>query len=86
MCRCEEVDVATVLRARDELAYLADHDPLTGVANRRRFTARLAECLHADRGPALLLVDVDHFKDINDIRGHAAGDRVMRTLARTLAA
>jgi diguanylate cyclase (GGDEF)-like protein/PAS domain S-box-containing protein len=79
-------DITEELRAREELAYLADHDPLTGVANRRRFTARLAECLQADRGPALLLVDVDHFKDINDIRGHAAGDRVMRTLARALAA
>jgi diguanylate cyclase (GGDEF)-like protein len=79
-------DVTEDRRAREELAYLADHDPLTGVANRRRFTARLAECLQADRGPALLLVDVDHFKDINDIRGHAAGDRVMRTLARALAA
>jgi diguanylate cyclase (GGDEF)-like protein/PAS domain S-box-containing protein len=78
-------DVTEDIRAREELAYLADHDPLTGVANRRRFTARLAECLQADRGPALLLVDVDHFKDINDIRGHAAGDRVMRALARTLA-
>ncbi|MCX6462621.1 MAG: EAL domain-containing protein [Pseudonocardiales bacterium] len=79
-------DVTEELRAREELAYLAEHDPLTGIANRRRFTARLAECLQEDRGPALLLVDVDHFKDINDIRGHAAGDKVMRTLARVLAA
>ena len=79
-------DVTKDVRAREELAYLADHDPLTGIANRRRLTARLAECLQEDRGPALLLVDVDHFKDINDIRGHAAGDRVMRTLAKVLSA
>jgi diguanylate cyclase (GGDEF)-like protein len=79
-------DVTEELRRREELAYLAEHDPLTGIANRRRFTARLAECLEEDRGPALLLIDVDHFKDINDIRGHAAGDRVMRTLAKTLSA
>ncbi len=79
-------DVTDELRAREELVYLAEHDPLTGIANRRRFTARLAECLQDDRGPALLLVDVDHFKDINDIRGHAAGDKVMRTLARALSA
>lgn len=79
-------DVTKDVRAREELAYLADHDPLTGIANRRRLTARLAECLQEDRGPALLLIDVDHFKDINDIRGHAAGDRVMRMLAKVLAA
>jgi diguanylate cyclase (GGDEF)-like protein len=79
-------DVTEQHRARAELAYLAEHDPLTGVANRRRFTARLEECLADARGAALLLVDVDNFKDINDIRGHAAGDRVMRMLARTLGA
>lgn len=79
-------DVTEQHRARAELAFLADHDPLTGIANRRRITGRLEECLADERGVALLLVDVDNFKDINDIRGHAAGDRVMRTLARTLGA
>ncbi len=77
-------DVTEQHRAREELAFLAERDPLTGIANRRRFTTRLAECLDAPRGAALLLVDVDNFKDINDIRGHAAGDRVIRTLARAL--
>ncbi|MBC8091934.1 MAG: EAL domain-containing protein, partial [Pseudonocardia sp.] len=79
-------DVTEQQRARAELAYLAEHDPLTGVANRRRITARLQECLTDTRGAALLLVDVDRFKDVNDIRGHAAGDRVMRMLAATLGA
>lgn len=79
-------DVTDQHRARAELAFLAEHDPLTGIANRRRITGRLEECLADERGVALLLVDVDNFKDINDIRGHAAGDRVMRTLARTLGA
>lgn len=77
-------DVTEQHRARAELAFLAEHDPLTGVANRRRITVRLQESLADARGAALLLVDVDNFKDINDIRGHASGDRVMRTLARTL--
>lgn len=79
-------DVTEQHRAREELAFLAERDPLTGIANRRRFTTRLAECLDDPRGAALLLVDVDNFKDINDIRGHAAGDRVMRTLAGALSA
>lgn len=79
-------DVTEQHRARQELAYLAEHDPLTGVANRRRITAWLAECAEQDRGGALLLIDVDNFKDINDLRGHAVGDRVMRSLARTVSA
>lgn len=79
-------DVTEQHRARAELAYLAEHDPLTGVANRRRLTARLEECLADARGAALLVVDVDRFKDVNDLRGHLAGDRVMRMLAVTLSA
>lgn len=78
-------DVTEQHRARTELAYLAEHDPLTGVANRRRITARLAEYGLDPLGAALLLIDIDNFKDINDLRGHAAGDRVIRRIARTIA-
>jgi diguanylate cyclase (GGDEF)-like protein/PAS domain S-box-containing protein len=77
-------DVTEQRRARDELAYLAEHDPLTGLANRRRITARLAECAAQPGGATLLLIDIDHFKDINDLRGHAVGDRVMRCIAATI--
>ena len=78
-------DISEIRRAQDELAYLADHDPLTGLVNRRSFTARLNGLLAERRGDgALLLVDVDNFKDINDLRGHAVGDQVMRGLARRL--
>jgi diguanylate cyclase (GGDEF)-like protein len=79
-------DVTEQHRARQELAFLAEHDPLTGVANRRRFTARLAECAAEPHEAALLLIDVDNFKDINDLRGHAVGDHVMRSLAAALTA
>ncbi|WP_084352483.1 putative bifunctional diguanylate cyclase/phosphodiesterase [Millisia brevis] len=78
-------DITEQHRARAQLAYLADHDPLTGLSNRRRITDRVADCAARDHGGALLLIDVDHFKDINDLRGHAAGDQVMRTLAQRLA-
>jgi diguanylate cyclase (GGDEF)-like protein/PAS domain S-box-containing protein len=78
-------DVTDQHRARAELAYLAHHDPLTGVANRRRMTARLAECSQAS-GAVLLLLDVDRFKDVNDLRGHAVGDAVMTMLARVVTA
>lgn len=78
-------DITEQHRARTQLAYLAAHDPLTGLSNRRRITDRVAACATDDGGGALLLIDIDHFKDINDLRGHAAGDQVMRTLAQRLA-
>jgi diguanylate cyclase (GGDEF)-like protein len=79
-------DVTEQHRARAELAYLAEHDSLTGVANRRRITARLAECAAEPAGATLLLIDIDKFKDVNDLRGHAVGDRVMRRIAATVSA
>jgi diguanylate cyclase (GGDEF)-like protein len=79
-------DVTDAYRARQELAFLAEHDPLTGIANRRRITGWLAECAARAGGAALLLVDIDNFKDINDLRGHAVGDRVIREVAHTITA
>jgi diguanylate cyclase (GGDEF)-like protein len=79
-------DITDEHRTRAELAYLAEHDPLTGVANRRRITTRLADVAGDPRGAALLLIDIDNFKDINDLRGHAVGDRVIRRIARAVAA
>jgi diguanylate cyclase (GGDEF)-like protein len=76
-------DVTEEHRARAELAHLAEHDPLTGLPNRRAVTARLAGC---PDGATLLLIDVDHFKDVNDLRGHAVGDRVLRHVAATVSA
>jgi diguanylate cyclase (GGDEF)-like protein len=76
-------DVTEHCHDRQELAYLADHDPLTGIANRRRIGARIAECA-AGRGGALLLIDIDNFKDTNDLLGHGVGDQVIRQVARTI--
>jgi diguanylate cyclase (GGDEF)-like protein/PAS domain S-box-containing protein len=78
-------DITEQHRAQRELAFLAEHDPLTGVANRRRITGWLVDLAIAGSG-ALLLVDIDDFKDVNDLHGHAAGDRVIRAVARALAA
>ena len=74
-----------------ELTRLSRTDPLTGLANRRRFEEAFDEAwdraARADGGPlSLLIVDADHFKRINDRHGHAAGDAVLRSLARALAA
>jgi diguanylate cyclase (GGDEF)-like protein len=71
-----------------ELAALATTDDLTGVGNRRAFDTRLeAECLHAFHygAPfALILLDVDHFKSLNDQHGHPAGDGTLKTMGRLL--
>jgi len=76
--------------ARERLAAQALTDPLTGLANRRAFDQRLAEeterALRHGRALSLMLVDVDHFKAINDRYGHAAGDRVLVNLTGDLSA
>ncbi len=79
-------DVTEQHRDRAELTFLAEHDPLTGVANRRRIRSRIADCAADPRGGALLMIDIDNFKDINDLRGHAVGDLIIRRVASTVAA
>jgi diguanylate cyclase (GGDEF)-like protein/putative nucleotidyltransferase with HDIG domain len=73
----EELD-----RQRDELARVSRADPLTGALNRRGFEERLeAELAEAARNGqpfTLAMIDLDHFKELNDQRGHAAGDEVLR--------
>jgi two-component system, cell cycle response regulator len=70
---------------RDALALQASTDPLTGLANRRQLDLRLAEAFdlaHRHGRPlACLMLDVDHFKRVNDTYGHAAGDAVLREVA-----
>jgi len=74
--------------ANRELDLLARSDPLTGLLNRRGHDAQLAFALslarRSGRPLALLSLDVDHFKRINDTYGHEAGDQVLRRLAQTL--
>jgi hypothetical protein len=68
-----------------ELAYRAEHDPLTGLANRSVLTDRLTT-LPPGRSHALLLVDLDGFKEINDSLGHPAGDELLVGVGRRLTA
>ncbi|MBD9404423.1 diguanylate cyclase [Acidovorax sp. ACV02] len=74
--------------SRDAMAHLAHHDALTGLPNRRMFEQRLAQVLElsrrSGRSCALLFVDLDEFKAINDTRGHAVGDLVLQAVARTI--
>ncbi|MFM7505882.1 MAG: diguanylate cyclase [Rubrivivax sp.] len=68
------------------MSALAATDPLTELFNRRGFEAELQRLGDGRAGRVLALIDVDHFKAINDRHGHATGDRVLRELARCLGA
>jgi diguanylate cyclase (GGDEF)-like protein/PAS domain S-box-containing protein len=78
-------DIARRKTMEQELMRLATTDPLTGVANRRRFLEQLdMERVRVKRfgGPAaILILDIDHFKYVNDTHGHAIGDAVLQHLA-----
>jgi diguanylate cyclase (GGDEF)-like protein len=71
-----------------ELRFLADHDPLTRLLNRRAFVDRLdgevARAMRYGRSFALVLCDLDGFKELNDRYGHPAGDEALQLFARTL--
>lgn len=70
--------------ARSELARLAATDPLTGLANRRYWDERIAALLEHGPRPAVLLVDLDHFKRFNDENGHLAGDEMLIAFAKVI--
>jgi diguanylate cyclase (GGDEF)-like protein len=64
----------------------ANHDPLTGAFNRRWFESAIAAATESGDGTGLVLLDLDHFKRVNDVHGHAAGDLVLIEAVRRLSA
>jgi diguanylate cyclase (GGDEF)-like protein/PAS domain S-box-containing protein len=82
------LDMTAHRSVEEQLAHVADHDPLTGLPNWAMFQQRVREAVDraqaAGRGVAVLLVDLDDFKLVNDSFGHAAGDALVVEAARRL--
>ncbi|GGB80611.1 hypothetical protein GCM10011352_02880 [Marinobacterium zhoushanense] len=81
-------DISVIKQSQDQLEYLAYHDPLTALPNRAMMRDRLehaVERLHRSGAHgAVMFLDLDRFKSVNDSYGHRAGDRVLREVARRL--
>ncbi|MBI2690679.1 MAG: diguanylate cyclase [Solirubrobacterales bacterium] len=82
------VDITERKRYEDGLQFIADHDPLTGLPNRRKFdevlARHIAECERYGPRGALLMLDLDKLKEVNDGLGHIAGDYMIKAVADTL--
>lgn len=85
---CVSRNVTAQRQAENRLRIASEIDALTGLTNRRTFNIRLAKtlakALEKEASIGLMLIDLDHFKHVNDTLGHAAGDHLLRILARRL--
>lgn len=81
-------DISEQKAAQQRLSDMASRDPLTGLLNRNGLQTLLAELMtnstRHGQGLRVLMLDIDHFKDVNDVNGHDVGDRVLRTVADRL--
>lgn len=81
-------DITERKRTEENLRVLANYDPLTGLANRYMFNATFTRSLQSARRKneklALLFIDLDHFKQVNDLLGHEAGDRLLIEVANRI--
>jgi diguanylate cyclase (GGDEF)-like protein/PAS domain S-box-containing protein len=83
-------DISAIKNSEHKLTHLAHHDPLTDLPNRLLFTDRAEQALASaqvhKRGCALLMIDLDHFKMINDSLGHTIGDQLLKAVSERLKA
>lgn len=78
------VDITEMKKQEGYIKYLAEHDPLTGLYNRRKLTEILTKELKKSKKGALFLLDIDDFKNINDLLGHVYGDELLRRIAKLI--
>lgn len=82
------LDISDQKIAEDHLGWLSSHDPLTGLYNRRRFLEELdqtiATCERYTQSCAVMMIDLDQFKDINETSGHHVGDRLLQRVSEAL--
>jgi diguanylate cyclase (GGDEF)-like protein len=81
-------DAQKLHKSEENVRYLANHDALTGLLNRNSINIQLEECVRkatADQSSlAVLFIDLDHFKPVNDRYGHAAGDKILKITAKRM--
>ena len=80
-------DISEQVAAREQLEWSASHDVLTGLANRKLFAQRVARAVDAlprSLPTEVVMIDLDHFKPINDLAGHAAGDAMLKAVAAAI--
>jgi diguanylate cyclase (GGDEF)-like protein len=80
-------DVTAQVETREKLEWSANHDSLTGLANRKLLEQRLADVYgrrHAGVPSAIVAIDLDHFKPVNDTAGHAMGDEMLKAVAAAI--
>lgn len=86
---CTYTDITVERKAEHDLRHTSLHDALTGLPNRRYFADqlnRLCQPGHKSDAFSVMLIDVDHFKDVNDSYGHAAGDQLLQVVGTRLSA
>ncbi|HEV2998480.1 MAG TPA: diguanylate cyclase [Solirubrobacteraceae bacterium] len=81
-------DISERKQLEEHLRHLADHDPLTGLRNRRLFEhdlkLQIGRCHRYGEEAALIVIDLDSFKQVNDLHGHKVGDDALKIVAKTL--
>src|SRR5262249_60702598 len=77
-------DIGERKQTQERVSFLAHHDVLTGLPNRDVLQARLTQCVEEGRPCAIIWVDLDPFKQMNDVIGHAIRDHILRKVAQNL--
>lgn len=81
-------DIRARQKAEDRIRFLAHHDVLTGLPNRSSYydilDSGIAASIHSERRLAVMLIDLDHFKEVNDLFGHAEGDAMLKAFSRVV--